>query len=238
MDSEVIVGLLSSLMGGALVAIITYLSSREKNKAEAKKLEAEAEKIRAETTRLNLEIGLTEKKNIYSLELPEGWIESGEHNNEYDMGLDSNVARSGRASGFIKSRNYTRGFATMMQSFKATNYLGKRLRLSAYLRVQDVEIRAWLWMRVDGPNKEKSLSFDNMFNRPIKGTVDWRRYEVVLDVPENSENIAFGFALVGNGQVWADGFEFGIVDDSVPTTDVNKFKRELPNQPTNLNFDL
>jgi len=41
--------------------------------------------------------------------------------------------------------------------------------------------------------KETGVAFDNMQDRAIKGTTDWRRYEVVLDVPEDATGIAPGF---------------------------------------------
>ena len=56
----------------------------------------------------------------------------------------------------------------------------------------DEEVKGWagLWMRVDG--KEKTgIAFDNMANRSIKGTTDWKTYEVVLDVPDDAEEIFF-----------------------------------------------
>lgn len=42
-----------------------------------------------------------------------------------------------------------------------------------------------LWFRVDGTTG-KSLSFDNMQDRAVKGTTEWARYEIVLDVPEGA----------------------------------------------------
>ena len=33
---------------------------------------------------------------------------------------------------------------------------------------------------------------------------DWRKYDVVLDVPSEAQNIAFGVLLAGEGQVWTD----------------------------------
>jgi len=41
-----------------------------------------------------------------------------------------------------------------------------------------------------------------MSDRPIKGTTEWRAYDVVLDVPPNSIDIAFGILLAGSGEVW------------------------------------
>ena len=72
-------------------------------------------------------------------------------------------------------------------------------------------------MRVDGPNGYL-LSFDNMENRPIVSTSDWQKYAVVLDVPENACQIAFGILLAGKGQVWLSDVQFAIVGSNVATT--------------------
>ncbi len=71
-----------------------------------------------------------------------------------------------------------------------------------------------MWMRVDGDNPnphKRSLSFDNMQGRPIKGTVDWKKYEIILDVPQESVLIAYGVLLDGPGSVWLDNFEFEVI---------------------------
>ncbi len=88
-----------------------------------------------------------------------------------------------------------------MQVFQATDSLNKRMRLSAWVRSEGIESWAGLRMRVDG-QQHGSLSFDNMQNRPIKGTTDWHRYEVVLDVPAESVAIAFGLLLTSPAKGW------------------------------------
>ncbi len=78
-----------------------------------------------------------------------------------------------------------------MQSISAENYLDKRLRLSGFIKSKDVNGWSGMWMRIDGDNG-KQLGFDNMQTRPIKGTTDWKQYEIVLDVPANSKTINYG----------------------------------------------
>ncbi len=92
---------------------------------------------------------------------------------------------------------------------------------------------AGLWFRVDGPNNT-TLAFDNMEQRAIKGTTDWTRYEIVLDVPNEAQRLAFGVLLAGGGQVWMDDLRFEVVPTTVKTTGQGMV--ELP-APTNLNFE-
>ncbi|MES2107026.1 MAG: hypothetical protein V4634_23630 [Pseudomonadota bacterium] len=61
-------------------------------------------------------------------------------------------------------------------------------------------------------------AFDNMNSRPIKGSSDWKRYDIVLDVAADSSNIAFGMLMVGSGQMWMDDLKMELVDDNVALT--------------------
>ena len=109
-----------------------------------------------------------------------------------------------------------------MKGMDPDDYLGHRVRMSAYIKTEDVEGWAGMWMRVDGESPPTiALSFDNMQNRPITGTTDWEAYEIVLDVPKEAENIAFGVLLSETGRVWVDDVVFEIVDNQVPVTGFN-----------------
>ena len=169
-------------------------------------------------------------------ELPAGWIHAGDRPAEYESGVDPRGGRAGRACAFLRSRRAGPvGFGTLMQSVAADEYLGKRVRFSADVKAAGVASWAGLWMRVDGAWQEGQppmLAFDNMRGRPIKGTRDWARYAVVLDVPAEAHGIAFGILLEGAGQAWMDGLRLEIVGTDVATTDV----LVLPKRP-NLSFE-
>jgi hypothetical protein len=152
---------------------------------------------------------------------------------DYDVGIDHTDRHSGKASAYSKSKDSAReessGYFT--QQIKADEYRGKRVRLSGYVKGEKIEGWAGLWMRVDGGLDDNNvLSFDNMGNRPIKGTTDWKRYEVVLDVPANSVQILFGLVRGGKGQIWVDDLKFEVVDQSVASTNMppsDEDKKEL-----------
>lgn len=153
------------------------------------------------------------------------------------MGIDYKVVHHSKASGYLKSKqvhNET-DFATMMQTFKADKFRGNRIRLSGFLRTENVKTFAEMWMRVDDAMGDV-LQFDNMSNRPIKGTSNGNRYSLVLDVPETSAVISFGIILSGKGTVWADDLSFDEVDESTPMTNLKVFG-ELLDEPVNLSFE-
>lgn len=128
----------------------------------------------------------------------------------------------------IKSlRGIENDYATIFQSAKAITSLGKRVQLTGYIKTSDVMGYAGLWMRVDPANyqsENQALAFDNMYNRPIIGTTDWKKYSVVLDIPRDAERIVFGALLYNSGQVWIDSLNIRIVDTSISTTDIIKTK--------------
>ena len=137
----------------------------------------------------------------HTKQLPKGWLLAGSRPADYDAGVEQH-AYEDKAAVALKARRASNGFGTIMQRFSADAYRGQRLRLSAAVRPMDVAEWAGLWMRVDGEHRE-SLAFDNMQDRPITGTTDWTRYEVVLDVPDaGSTVIAFGVLLRGAGAIW------------------------------------
>ncbi|MFT7463502.1 MAG: hypothetical protein ACI9EF_001846 [Pseudohongiellaceae bacterium] len=75
-----------------------------------------------------------------------------------------------------------------------------------------------------------------MGDRPLKGTTDWVRSEVVLDVPETTLGLAFGALLVGLGELWLADLQLEIVGEDVPTTNLIRDQPGAPDRPVNLEF--
>ena len=168
--------------------------------------------------------------------IPKGWFPAGNNISEYEIGIDHAIFHKGKSSSLIKSKSPKKNnFGNLMQTISADNYLGKRLKFSGFIKTDKVSGWSGLWMRIDGDNKEQ-LGFDNMQNRAIKGTTDWKEYEIVLDIPTNSKAISFGILLGGEGKVWIDNIRFEEVDKSVPVTNLMKEKK-LPSEPVNLDFE-
>jgi len=180
-------------------------------------------------------IGLAGSLVLYA-EMPKGWFMAGTKPTEYESGIDSGNAYGGLPSAYLRSKKaqVDVGFGTMMQNFSAEQYVGKRVRLSAFVKSENIDRWAGLWMRIDGKVGQAPLAFDNMQDRPIKGTSAWRNYEVVLDVPAGATGVFFGILLDGPGTVWLNGLKFEEVPTGIPTTD--KVKAPAPG-PSNLSFD-
>ena len=151
-------------------------------------------------------------------QLSEKWHASGSNLQNYEMGGDPTLSHGTENCSFIKSKvSENKGLGTWMTKIEPGKYLGKRLRMTAYVKATNVENWAGLWMRVDGPDK-KTLNLDNMKYRAIRGTVDWKKYSVVLDIPKNSSNISLGVLLNGNGNLLIDDLKLEIVGRDIPIT--------------------
>jgi hypothetical protein len=164
---------------------------------------------------------------------PKGWIIAGSAPADYEFGTEHVDGSAGKQSAYIKAKPNASagGFGTLMQTIKADNYIGQRLRVSANLKSTDAGA-VQLWMRVDGEGK--MLGFYNMNDRPIKGTTDWKRYDIVLDVPAGSTAINYGFFVAGGkGAGWADAFALDPVNKSVPVSNFSP----PGSKPVNMNFD-
>jgi hypothetical protein len=162
------------------------------------------------------------------------WYLSGDRAEDYEYGMDPTLKYNGKNCMYLRSRvPEPRDFASVTQMIRANPYRNKRMRLSGAMKSAGVEGWAGLWMRIDGVDTH---ILDNMEDRPIQGTTDWRTHEVVLDVPEQSQAIAFGCLLVGKGQVWLSDVRFEEVGLDVPTTPSEEQPKELPHAPVDLDF--
>ncbi|MFV8332379.1 hypothetical protein [Flavobacterium sp. GSP14] len=118
----------------------------------------------------------------------------------------------------IKSiKNKINGFGTIMKTIKPVLYSGKTVKMSGYLKSENIKSWAGLWMRVDYYDVAV-LAFDNMRKNPIKSTKDWAKYEIVLHVPTEATSISYGVLLDETGQVWFKDIVLEIVDETTPET--------------------
>lgn len=90
---------------------------------------------------------------------------------------------------------------------------GRKIVFSAFIKTEKVEdgFAGLLW-RAGG--ESGTLAFDNMEDRGPRGTTDWKRWEVALDIPKETTSIHFGFILLGSGTAWFDGAEITVDGES------------------------
>ena len=169
-------------------------------------------------------------------EIPAPWFMAGDRPTEYEFGLlPGTFTYDGSRVVRLRLRedaDEPGGFGTMMQSVRATRYLGQRVRFGAMARAVDATGWAGLWMRVDGPSG--MVAFDNMQRRALRGTTGWTRADVVLDVPEDARSIHFGILLHAGGAADLSQLGFDVVDDAVEVTSAER----LADEPQALDFGV
>ena len=172
---------------------------------------------------------------LVSLDVPKDWHIAGSKPKSYEMGLEKSTEEGKKNTVTIKSiENEINGFGTLMQNSLPKEFLGKRIKMSGEMKSSDVKSWAGFWLRVDQEKSKKPLAFDNMSERPVKGNSDWTKYEIVLDIPKEASNLAYGALLNGTGQIWFDNIKFEVVSKDEKTTGKNG--KQLA-RPSNLNFD-
>ena len=118
---------------------------------------------------------------LLSFDLPTGWFNAGSKPKSYEMGIDKGAGQNGKNAATIKSIDKKiDGFGTLMQQCSPDRYLGKRIKMTAFVKTENVLNWSGLWLRVDQAGSHQPLSFDNMGDRPIKGTTDWKQYQITL----------------------------------------------------------
>lgn len=156
---------------------------------------------------------------LQPLPLADGW-QGPDVPSYYENGLSKGEGRTGNDVLSIRSIKGEEiepsDFGTLIKSISANSYAGKRIRFSAWLKADETDAAAGLWLRVE--NKDYMLAFDNTDNRMAAGAKGWLKREVVLDVPTGAGSIVYGFYLKGKGQMWADDILLEEVGKQVAVT--------------------
>ena len=171
-------------------------------------------------------------------ETPSGWW-AGITTDSYDCGIDKENSFDGTKSAFLTSIDEEIDeFASLGQACDAAPFRGKKIKMTGYAKSEKIEGEGGFWLRIDGEKKDDGkrtevLGFDNMQDRPIKGTTDWTKYEIEMEVPDESATLVYGAILSGKGKIWIDNISFQEVTDK-GSIDTKVFITE---GPTNTSFE-
>ncbi|MDJ1466539.1 S41 family peptidase [Xanthocytophaga flava] len=161
--------------------------------------------------------------------IPIGWNNFGSPN--YTISLDSLTLKSGKYAVSIEFKDGDKDFKAWAFTLP-DNYPGKKITLTGYIKTENVtDGYAGLWMRID-----PSIAFDNMKKNGVKGTTDWKKYEITLDMnPEKTKQIVVGGLLVGKGKMWLDNLSITI--DGKDVNDLKPFERKVFRAEKDKEFD-
>lgn len=139
---------------------------------------------------------------------PAAWMPIG--GTEYVMDLDGAVAHGGKNSCRIRSVHLVdEEFGGFFQVLKNPDLAGQRIRFSGFLKWDRVTDYATLWVRAD--YKGKPVAFESQQGQKMRGTRDWKEYELVINMPREIDSLLFGVLLGGEGELWADDFKLEVV---------------------------
>jgi len=151
--------------------------------------------------------------------LPKGWGKAGDNPKGFRIGIENQFAKHGLKCAYIESIDkQPTGFCTIIQTIIDNDYSNKRIKMTSYVKTEGTVDTAQMWVRIDDFGKRIVADFDNMDNRPIIGTNDWQKCEIIFDVPPSNYEIFFGVFLKGPGKIWVDNVSFDIVDQSTIKT--------------------
>ena len=154
--------------------------------------------------------------------VPVGWSNFGE--GSYKLEADSNVVKSGKYAASIASLGDEPGYRAWAFTIPGS-YPGKEITLSGFIKTEDVEGFAGLWMRLD-----PQVAFNNMQQEGLQGTTEWTRYEFTLPMnPDKTEQTVVGGLLVGKGKVWFDSLSVTIDGQDIATLQPQE-KKKVPAQ--------
>lgn len=162
-------------------------------------------------------------------DLPSQWTTFGGSTTK--ISADAKEKQEGKTSVLFDAKENS-GFKALMYTL-SENYAGKKITLSGYIKTENISDGfAGLWLRID-----PEIAFDNMEKVNLKGTNDWKKYEVTLDMsPENTKKIVFGALLSGTGKMWVDNLKITI--DGKDIKDAKIFEKKLTKIDLDKEFDL
>jgi hypothetical protein len=185
------------------------------------------------------------KKTVHNLKAWSTWGHEGHEDGRdhgYVLSEDTPSTAAGKKYAKLQSLlpEQKGSFVSILQDVSPKLYLGKKVCFSASIKTDKVIGSAELWLL--DQNGDRVLSFDDMADRAPSGTTDWRDYSIVLDVPNDSKKIRFGFMLNGGGTAWMKNPRLQLATAKQSSTarsfDATKFRlNQLNEHPDNLTFD-
>jgi C-terminal processing protease CtpA/Prc len=145
---------------------------------------------------------------------PTGWMALPEGT----VFADNKVVHGGRWAARLERKDDSPGNFSTLHRAIPLDFAGKTIELRGFLKTKDASGMVGLWMREDG--EQAALAFDNMANRPVKGTTEWTEYSIQLPIHAEARKVFFGVLLVGSGAAWADDLQ--LLVDGKPVTDAAK----------------
>ena len=108
--------------------------------------------------------------------------------------------------------NATVPFSNLMQVIDATAWRGKRIKVTASIRVASGrnDKRAQMWLRVDRPTDIGA--FDNMYDRPVRSQ-NWADYSIIAEIHDDAKKINLGLISFEGETAWWDNVRVEVLGE-------------------------
>ncbi len=139
--------------------------------------------------------------------VPDKWHIMSPNAKQYEVRIDNYTKHTGNNSIFISSADTASNpkFAGVGYTIPA-KYEGKEITVKAWMKSEDMKGSLALMLGIydaDG----NTLQFENLQNKKIKGTKDWKQYSVTLPLAAQAQTLHIGPILIGKGKLWTDDVE-------------------------------
>ena len=152
----------------------------------------------------------------------------------YEFRIDSSTAVGGRYSARLAQPKEGGEFGAFSLAFPA-DFDGKIITLKGSVKTENVSQDGWagLWMRLDG--ESDMVGFDNMQQRGLKGSNDWKQYTIDLEYSQDVQTIFIGGLVVGSGTAWYDDIEVLVDGKPLLQAPVRMVRKNLAESDTAFN---
>lgn len=173
----------------------------------------------AYTQRLNLDI---EEVDAYAQPGQWGLGHSQDKMIVYRLLADSVTKHSGQYSMKIFSTSAKADFGSCYLQIPLP-LKGKNITLKGFLKTENVNNGyARLFMALI--NDSTVLRYDNMQERGLSGTSDWKEFSISLDLVEGVNKINLGAFITGPGILWVDDLALTIDDKKITNSPILQVK--------------
>lgn len=146
---------------------------------------------------------------------PDGWwVAQHAGPVSYAFSVDAGIKRSGERS--LKVENIgAEPFGSIYQKLAAAPYRDKTLRVSGWIRTEDVKgnrMGAGVGLKLHAVRSGYAVKFVQMKKDAVRGTTDWTRYELALRIPADAEDVEVGLTMYGPGIAWLDDVAVDVIE--------------------------
>ena len=141
---------------------------------------------------------------------PEGWY-SYQHAGplSYRYTSDPTQRKNGERSLHIENIG-PEIYGAVAQVVDVRAWNGKVVRLSAWVKTRDANDNGAV-LTLLAMQRGATMAQNFMPDAPIKGSNDWKRYVITMELPMGTDRLEVGMMLRGKGSAWLDDVELDIV---------------------------